>query len=278
MKKTGFFALLAMLLFCGCQSVNTENSFTLASFNIRCPIDKTPHTWEERRPRCIAVIEQNQFDIFGIQEAFHHQLLDLLGDKFAYIGNARDDFKTNGEYSAILYRKDRFKLLKGGTFGLSEKPEVPGLCSWDSACPRIATWGLFEDMKTGKSFIYYNTHLDHISELARVNGIKLLVKHAEENAKGKPLVITGDFNASPNSETYNTAASLLKDSAQISKTPHVGPQQTYNGYGKSKEVSPIDFVFVSEDFNVLSHRTDDTKFPEGFPSDHYPVITKLLLK
>ena len=96
-------------------------------------------------------------------------------------------------------------IIKGGTFGLSEKPDVPGYKSWKTACPRIATWGLFKDKKTGKEFIYYNTHLDHVSELARINGIKLLVKHAKENAKGKPLIISGDFNAKPTSETYATA-------------------------------------------------------------------------
>ena len=278
MKKVVVFAFLAVMLFCGCRSVVSEDSFTLATFNIRCPVDKTPHSWQERLPRCIAVIEKNKFDIFGVQEAYLQQIYDLLGDKFSYIGKGRTDFKDKGEFSAIIFRKSRFKLLKGGTFGLSEQPDVPGLRSWGSACPRIATWGLFEDMKTGKTFIYYNTHLDHVSELARINGIKLLVKHAGENAKGKPLVISGDFNARTTSETYKTAAGLLKDSALISHISHTGPQQTYNGYGKSKNFTPIDFIFVSEDFDVLTHHTDDTKFPEGFPSDHYPVITKLMLK
>ena len=275
MKKS-FFPLLSVLFLCGCRTA--DESITLATFNIRCPVDKTPHTWNERKPRCLAVIKQNRFDIFGVQEAIRFQLDDLVGNEYQFIGGGRDDFKDKGEFSAILYRKDRFELIKGGTFGLSEKPDVPGFKSWKTAYPRIATWGLFRDKITGKVFIYYNTHLDHISELARINGIKLLVEHARKNAAGKPLVISGDFNAKPDSGTYKTAKSLLLDSAVISQTPHTGPVYTFQGFGRYKPEQPIDYIFVSKEFTVLSHKTDDTKFPEGFASDHFPVVTKLQIK
>ena len=277
MKKFILPVLAGLFLLCGCKSV-PQDTFTLATFNIRCPVDKTPNTWQERKPRCLAVIEQNKFDIFGVQEAYRSQLDDLLGSEFAFVGGGRNDFKNKGEFSAILYRKDRFELIKGGTFGLSEKPDVPGYKSWKTACPRIATWGLFKDKKTGKEFIYYNTHLDHVSELARINGIKLLVKHAKENAKGKPLIISGDFNAKPTSETYATAESLLNNTEKVSLTPHVGPVQTFHGFGRYVRDYPIDFIFVSDDIQVFFHKTIDTKFPEGFPSDHYPVATGLKLK
>ena len=275
MKKS-FFPLLSVLFLCGCRTA--DETITLATFNIRCPVDKTPHTWSERKPRCLAVIKQNRFDIFGVQEAVRFQLDDLVGNEYQFIGGGRDDFKDKGEFSAILYRKDRFELIKGGTFGLSEKPDVPGFKSWKTAYPRIATWGLFRDKITGKVFIYYNTHLDHISELARINGIKLLVEHARKNAAGKPLVISGDFNAKPDSGTYKTAKSLLLDSAVISQTPHTGPVYTFQGFGRYKPEQPIDYIFVSKEFTVLSHKTDDTKFPEGFASDHFPVVTKLQIK
>ena len=276
MMKKVFFPLSAVLFLCGCRTA--DESITLATFNIRCPVDKTPHTWNERKPRCLAVIKQNRFDIFGVQEAIRFQLDDLVGNEYQFIGGGRDDFKDKGEFSAILYRKDRFELIKGGTFGLSEKPDVPGFKSWKTAYPRIATWGLFRDKITGKVFIYYNTHLDHISELARINGIKLLVEHARKNAAGKPLVISGDFNAKPDSGTYKTAKSLLLDSAVISQTPHTGPVYTFQGFGRYKPEQPIDYIFVSKEFTVLSHKTDDTKFPEGFASDHFPVVTKLQIK
>ena len=248
MKKICFPALVLLMLLCGCSSI-PEESFTLATYNIRCPVDKTPHTWKERKPRCLAVIEKNKFDIFGVQEAVRFQLDDLLGTEYQFIGGGRNDFKNAGEFEIM-----------------------------ENCLSANRHMGLFRDKKTGKEFVYYNTHLDHVSELARVNGIKLLVRHARENAAGKPLVISGDFNAKPDSTTYKTAKSLLHNTAEVTQTPHKGPQKTFNGYGRSKHTVPIDYIFVSDKFLVLAHKTDDTIYPEGYPSDHFPVITKLLIK
>lgn len=282
MSKFSLLTLLPLFLLSGCKSLTaTGNTFTLATFNVRCPVDKSPHSWEERKDRCLAIIRQNHFDIFGVQEAYRNQLDDLTADgKFAFIGKGRNDFKDQGEFSAILYRPDRFEVLDSGTFGLSEKPHVPGFRSWNSRHPRIATWGYFRDKKTGKSFIYYNTHLDNYSENARINGIKLLMKHASEKAANAPLILSGDFNARPETPTWQTAASFLKDSSRISRTPHKGPVQTFHSYGRKIYPSPypIDFIFVSGSFTVYSHETVDTKFPGGFASDHYPVVVTLSIK
>ena len=256
-----------------------ENSFRLATFNIRRPGDKTPHSWRERLPRCLEIIRQNKIDIYGIQEGYHYQVKDLTDKgKFQYIGHGRNDFKEKGEFSAILYKKDRFELLEGGTFGLSEKPHIPGYRSWKSAYPRIATWGIFRDKKSGKKFLFYNTHLDSVRELARINGLKVIMKHAGKTAPGMPVVLSGDFNDVPHSSAWNTANSFLKDSAMLSLKVRKGPGGTFHDYGKENSSSPIDFIFVSDAFTVLDHRTIDTKFPEGFASDHYPVAATLLLK
>ena len=90
MMKKSFFPLLSVLFLCGCRTA--DESITLATFNIRCPVDKTPHTWNERKPRCLAVIKQNRFDIFGVQEAIRFQLDDLVGNEYQFIGGGRDDF------------------------------------------------------------------------------------------------------------------------------------------------------------------------------------------
>ena len=278
--RTILFTLTAVfmaLLFCGCLSTSCKkDNIMLATFNIRCPMDGTPNSWDERKDRCRAVIKANNLDIFGVQEAFRHQLDDLLKDSdYAFIGKGRDDFKDKGEFSAIIYNKKRFEVIKSGTFGLSEKPDVPGYRSWKSACPRIATWGIFFDRTSGKKFVYYNTHLDHVSSLARTNGVKLLVEHAKKNAAGLPLIMSGDFNATPQSDVYRTAITLLNDSKTIPQTPHQGPNQTYTNYGRVKSNEPIDYIFVSDEFKVLSHKTDNTRINDQFPSDHDPVVVEL---
>ncbi len=277
----GFKFCLPFLLFLtGCtagnQNIGSKDTFILASYNLRLPGDKAPNDWESRLPRVRAVIQRNQLDIFGVQEPVHQQLLDLLQDsEFQYVGGGRDDFKEKGEYSCIIYKSSRFRVLDHGTFALGEDSETPGKRAWGAACPRIATWGLFQDLRSERKFVYYNTHLDHVSEESRINGIRQLVKHAEKNSTGLPLIISGDFNAYPNSATYAAASSLLHDSAKVSRTQHQGLVTTFHGYGRIDNRPPIDFIFVSEGITVYSHRTDDVLVDGGYASDHYPVIIEL---
>ena len=47
----------------------------------------------------------------------------------------------------------------------------------------------------------FNTHLDHISDEARINGIRVVLDKIAQFG-GKPSIIMGDFNAKENSETY----------------------------------------------------------------------------
>ncbi|MCQ2378517.1 MAG: endonuclease/exonuclease/phosphatase family protein [Victivallaceae bacterium] len=252
--------------------------FIAATFNVRVNVDKSPNSWAERLPRCQALLKKIDADILGLQEPKIEQVESLIrNSEYDFIGGGRDDFGRKGEFSCIFYRKSRFVCLQSGTFGLSGTPDIPGVRSWGSAFPRIATWGLFRDRKTGKEFVYYNTHLDHVSEAARCEGIKLLVAHARKHASDKPIMISGDFNSHPGSETYRTAQSLLNDSASVSATPHTGSGKTFHGWGKSTVDQPIDFIFVSSEFQVLSHRTDNTTFDGFYASDHYPVVVEMTL-
>lgn len=257
-----------------------KNDFgvVLATFNFRVPCDPAPYDWANRRDRVRELIKADGFEIFGVQEAVRQQLADVLeGTSFAKIGGGRDDFLDGGEHSCIIYDTARFRLLDGGTFALSEQPDVPGSKSWGTACPRIASWGKFHDVKSGKDFCYYNTHLDHVSELARVEGIKMVVAHAGRNCSGLPLVLTGDFNAYPDSETYKIAATLLRDAGDLSETGRRGPFVTFQNYGRPvRREEPIDYIFVSEGVVVNSFVTDDRKFLGDFASDHYPVFAELV--
>lgn len=265
--------------------MHAKDTLILASYNVRVPCDEAPYDWESRKDRVREVIRQNEFDIFGVQEAVKQQIDDILnGTTLDYIGSGRDDFKDGGEHSCIFYNTTRLKLLEGGTFALSEQPEVPGSKSWDTCCPRIASWGKFADRNTGKNFCYYNTHLDHVSAWAQREGIKLVVRHAAKNGTGMPLILSGDFNVYPDSDTYRVAASLLKDSKEISETGHAGPLLTFQNWlrkrkdGTDVKNAPIDYIFVSDGIRILSHRTDDRKFLGDLASDHYPVIIELEIR
>ena len=68
------------------------------------------------------------------------------------------------QYPTIFYRADRFHVQESNEFWLSETPTVHRSLSWGSAFPRLATYGLFQEIGRDLSFYFINTHLDHISD------------------------------------------------------------------------------------------------------------------
>ncbi|MGI6355355.1 MAG: endonuclease/exonuclease/phosphatase family protein [Lentisphaeria bacterium] len=253
----------------------------VATFNIRCPGDKPPNTWEERIPRINAVLKNHQIDLVGLQEATYQQLQAIIKDTgLAYIGKGRSDGNKRGEYSCILYREDRFECLENHTFWLSETPEKPGSRSWKSFCSRICTWGRFRDRRSGITFVFLNTHLDHGSPAARENGAKLIISNLPDIQREQPAIFTGDFNAGPDSPPIKTVMSAFKNSASLSLAKPTGPTGTGHGYKPTPEKlarPPIDFVFVSPNFEVLEHHTLTDTFDDLYPSDHFPVLAVLRL-
>ncbi len=268
-----------LILFAGmCLAADQEGVIRVATFNIRCPVDKTPNSWAERKARVNALIERHRFDLIGLQEATAGQIRDMLTTGWAYVGVGRKDGKEGGEFSCIFYRKDRFDVEESGTFWLSETPEAAGSKSWNTACERVCTWALLRDRNTGKAFYHFNTHLDHMSAVARENGMALILKRIKALREGVPVVLTGDMNAVPGSVPVLKALEVLRDAATESAVPHCGPEATFNGFRVDKApTSRIDYIFVSAGTRVLSHATLDEKHDGLYPSDHFPVVALLAL-
>ncbi len=261
----------------------TPGALRIASFNILVPGGNRPgNQWDERIPRIIKLLDDHQIDLVGTQETTLRQINEIVKDGvWDYVGVAREDGKTNGEYMAIFFRKDRFVCEENHSFWLSETPDVPGSRSWKTACTRMCTYGRFRDLRSGKRFVLCNTHLDHVSDLARVNGIKLILSRQKEITQGLPLLLTGDFNATREHEFYKLVTQTLADSEFISETPHVGPNQTFHALNydpdHEQEKRRIDFIFVSSGIRVLTHRTIDDRDGALYPSDHFPVAIDAVL-
>jgi len=279
--------------------------FRLATFNIRIPADKTPNSWAERAPKCRALIQKHGFDLLGLQEATWPQIQDLLQmEGWAFVGACRDDGQQKGEASCIFYRTNRFEVVESGTFWLSETPEVPGSKSWNTACTRVCTWADIKDRRSGKAFVYFNTHLDHLSQEARKNGMKLILSRMARYAQGRPVFLTGDMNATPDQRPVDAAAVLadfknagpkdpqseggpyavartnLRDSFDLSRTPHAGPIKTFSGFkfAEHPEGQPIDYIFVSAGIEVRSHMTLNDSENRLYPSDHFPVAADVVIE
>jgi endonuclease/exonuclease/phosphatase family metal-dependent hydrolase len=264
----------------------SNNLIRVMTFNIRYdnPGDGE-NAWFNRKEFVASTIRLHQADVVGVQEALLHQLEDLSEQlpEFSWTGTGRNA-DGGGEYSAILYRTDRFEMIETDTFWLSESPDVPGSRSWDAAYPRIATWARLSDKKSNDEVVVLNTHFDHIGELARVESAKQILDTVPKIAEGLPIVVMGDLNTTENGEPYTVLAeSTLSDGRKLldgfyhSVHGHHGPSSTWTGFTNIVPDRRIDYIFVSDDITVNQHAALADQSDGLFPSDHLPVLAEIEL-
>jgi len=266
-------------------------SFSVMSFNVRFDNpDDGRHAWPKRKAYVVDIIESYQADIIGVQEAEYHQLTYMAEqlEDHTWFGKGRKDGEKKGEFTAIFFNATRFELLRNRTLWCSKTPDIPSK-DWDAALPRTITWGLFRDRDTHKEILIYNTHFDHVGETARQECARILLQEIakiRKNNNSLPVLITGDFNATPDSKPYNIltgrgenkATVKLSDTINLSLTPHHGPKGTFTGFNTDKvSESPIDYIFVNGNITVHSHTTIDDIYNGILPSDHYPVFVTISL-
>lgn len=267
-----------------------EGAIRVMSFNIRYPNPNDGlHDWDHRRPLVASLLQYHDPDILGVQEAFRRQLDEMKEDmpQYQWYGVCRTDGTTqpqpDGEFSAILYRHDRFQRLDGGTFWLSGTPDVAGSKSWDAALPRIVTWARFRDKRNNTAFFFFNTHFDHMGEEARKESAGLLLQKMESIAGDAHLILTGDFNCRDTSPPYKiltdtTTRYALTDAMSVSQIPHHGPVSTFSGdflSPRSDDGNRIDYIFVRGLVAVYRHATLTDSWGGNLPSDHLPVLADI---
>lgn len=273
------FVCVGLLSSCASVSRRPVDYLNIATYNLRYDTRNDGiNAWGNRKDNVNALIRYHDFDIFGTQEGLRHQLDDIARLKeYRYTGGGRDDGKKAGEHSAIFYKKDRFRLLDSGDFWLRETPDTPGK-GWDATCcNRIVSWAKFRDALTKKVFFVFNAHFDHQGAVARRESGKLLVEKIRLIAGESPVVLTGDFNSTPETEQIYTIGTLLKDSRSVSKMPPYGPEGTFNSFNWDAPLdNRIDYVFVSGHFDVLKYGVLTDALHRRYPSDHQPVAVQLL--
>ena len=268
------FYLLAAAAFTACGSATTLGVMT---FNMRYdnPEDGA-NNWRFRRERIAGVIKAQEVDVLGTQELLSNQFDDLSGLLTGYqgVGVGRLDGAESGEYCAVFFRKDRFTLLDSGTFWLSETPEVVGSLGWDGACERIATWVVLRD-RDGRELFFIDTHLDHVGQVARDEGVSLLMKRIETLSGGRPVILTGDFNSEPGSSVvaHVQKDGVLRDAKAIA-AQRSGTDWSFSDFGQIPEAERplLDYIFVSGDIEAVRYEVLPDTFDGGYVSDHAPVM------
>lgn len=271
---------LAMLLalsgiLAGGQAIAAE-ALRVMSFNVRVPIDSDgDKRWEVRRGSMAELIRQQRPDVFGTQELVKKQA-DYLAAQlpgYRWFGRSRDG-SEDGERMGVFYDARRLKLLQSGDFWLSDTPEVMGSISWGHPLPRMVTWGLFERVSDQRRFYLFDTHLPYRDEdePARAKGAALIASRLKALPADVPVVLTGDFNTTPDSPTYRTLTATLAD-ARVQAPHPAGPEATFHDFTGHPD-RRIDWI-LARGLTATHFATLDAR-PQGhWPSDHFPVIAEL---
>ncbi|SEL75128.1 Metal-dependent hydrolase, endonuclease/exonuclease/phosphatase family [Pseudoxanthomonas sp. GM95] len=258
----------------------TREGLRVMSFNIRyaAPQDGA-NLWAHRRDLWAKTVLARHPDIIGTQELLLSQAADIQQrlPGYAWFGKGRNGNeldKDGNEHMGVFYDTKRLKLIEHGDFWYSETPDVPGSPNFDQSLPRMATWAQFEERSSGKRFYFFDTHFPHRdeAEAVRERCARILLERIARLPKDVPVVVTGDFNSSPDTAAHRLLTTQLHD-AWESASERVGPEKTVHAF-TGVPTQRIDWI-LSRGFRTGRVETADDHQGEVFPSDHYPVIADL---
>lgn len=283
--KNMFFnsVLVAFVLLVASCSKRPEAKVDVMSFNIRLDhVADSLNNWKYRKDVAAQMITYYAPDVVGMQEVLKNQLDDLKNrlPEYTVLGVGRADGKEKGEYCSLFYKTDRFDLVKSGNFGLSEMPDSIGIKGWDAACERIVTWAVLKDKVSGKELAAFNTHFDHIGKVARRESAVLLLAKIREIASDLPVVITGDFNGTVDSDPISVLMEGGMQNTYSASDVVYGPAWSFHNFGRIpvEERQLIDFIFVNgqvvaNKFRVIADKPDNV-----YLSDHAPILANLTIR
>lgn len=257
--------------------MDTTSSFRVLSYNVRhAALDADEGAWERRRRDGVAgTLRIRRPDVLALQEAGPEQLGSIServpGYAFAGAG------ERTGEYNPVGYRTANWTLSDCEVRWLAADPDAV-VAGWDAVHPRVATVARFlhED---GLGFTLFNVHFDHQGEQAATESAQLICEWVADTAG--PVVVAGDLNCTPATEPYRilTDGSRLADAREVARHGHHGPNVTFTGYHPPPTGRRLDYLFVTDEFEVVQHATCPDLDREGlFPADHLPLLVDLSMR
>lgn len=236
------------------------------SFNLRVDLEiDGSNRWPNRKTNVFEFLKKNKFDIIGFQEVKSTMYPDLIEhlNGYGFFGHYRTH---QDEATPIFYNKEKYHVIEHDTFWLSDTPSI--ISKFDeSNFHRICTYGVFKQ-KSG-TLGFFNTHLDYHSDYVSKKQIEVVLNQIDvirKKYKNIQIVLCGDFNQNPTSDTINFAASALK-------RIDTGPYATFHGFNPVKNGLPIDHFFLSDDIDATVAVIFDQP-NNAYLSDHYPISLK----
>lgn len=260
----------------------------IVSFNLKHDFAfAVRNRWKARRELITQLLSGSDASIVGVQELMPNMKEDLRSrlSGFRIIGQGRTKHLAN-EHSAILLRAENTTLLYDQTFWLSKHPEKSGSRAYFAMFPRICTvCEVYADVLQQKIRVF-NTHFDHICGPARTLGVKIILEymHRLNEQEKLPTILMGDLNAHPRSKPIRILTENRHSYADIHLTSlYTAPcaeqiHSTYHGFHGKTHGEPIDYIFVSEEWEIQNAYVNTFSAGGQYPSDHYPLVAVLGLK
>lgn len=252
-------------------------SITMMSCNVRCltPLDLGKKSWFYRADLLLQDIAAQAPGIIGFQEATRWQynyLVDVLTGYDSVIDYR--DHSIASEGCPIFYNEALYALKDKGSFWLSETPDVMSK-DWGAAHYRICSYVILTDKASGKDFVVFNTHLDHVSDEARIKGIAVVLDKIAQFG-GLPAVIMGDFNAQEGSKTYKSATEHFLDAQYAAADTMEG--HTYQNWGNPDKFKRLDYFMISKTgFTAQRYAVIQPVHDGVYASDHCPIVVELTM-
>lgn len=247
------------------------------TFNLRFanPLDGD-NRWEFRKDLVVETILAYRPDLLGTQEGTVPQLeflTERLTEYLPLVEHRQVD--PTCQYPTIFYRRAAFQATDGGEFWLSETPREHRSKSWDSAFPRMLTYGLFRETGRDLWFYFANTHLDHISAEARLQGSRMIREFLL--SQGKPVILVGDFNEPPDAAVYTQLIGPDSPLMDTWRALHLQGDEapTQHQFDGRPRGSRIDWILVTPPFRVKEVQIITYNRQGRYPSDHFPYLAEV---
>jgi endonuclease/exonuclease/phosphatase family metal-dependent hydrolase len=259
-------------------ATRTARPLRVMTFNVRVPVEADGiNVWAHRRALAAQVIRDADADIVGTQELVRRQGDDLVAalPHTAWFGRGRHGDDSD-EHMGLLYRTDRLRVLETGDFWLSDTPDTPGSITWGNLYARMVTWARFQRIADGATVTVFNTHFPYRDEdaSARLRSAQLILSRLRAVPAGEPVILTGDFNTTPDTDVYRLLTSWLTD-ARVAAPAVAGPDQTFHDFTGHAD-QRIDWI-LARGLQPLSLTTVTLHDGAIYPSDHFPVVAEFAL-
>lgn len=180
-----------------------------------------------------------------------------------------DNYTGNSANQAnlILYKTDKFELVREETVWLSSTPYVPGTKDWGGS-PCTFSYVQLKVKSTGEQIVHFNTRFSSSSGSARSKSGALLSKYVNDfiGVNGDlAMYASGDFNVTPGETAYNEMIGMFADPVNV--TDNVIGSGTSNLIDfedyvpNPKPGARLDYIFIN---------------PTAVVVDKYEVIDKIV--